>query len=211
MPDCQDRCPGTYGVGAPGLPTDGCPDFDLDGVPDYLDYCPTNPGELVDDPGVSVDKIFSFVRKLEDGTDAERTKYLNIMGCRDEDGDLVPDNVDMCDGPSYPQQANTDPTIQGSNDNIDGVVVVDNKGCPLDSDRDGVFDGIDMCDGTIHSQFDIHDSLATVYTADYKDYDGSGAWDNVLGCPIDTDGDGVVDGIDQVSSLLVSQRFWSVL
>ena len=114
--DCLDRCPGVYAVGSP----DGCPDFDLDGVPDTRDYCPTNPGTAE----------FSYVRKLEEDGDK---KYLNILGCPDRDGDLVPDQADFCDAPSYPNQDSTALPLT-SNANIDGTVVVDNKGCPLDSD-----------------------------------------------------------------------------
>jgi len=41
--------------------------------------------------------------------------------------------------------------------------------------------------------------MATVYTTDTPAGSQS---DYNLGCPIDTDGDGVVDGIDQVSLVL---------
>jgi hypothetical protein len=215
VPDCDDRCPGTYApVGvvnsATGqlTTTHGCPDLDLDGVPDYLDYCPANPGT----------DVFSYIRKLEVGTPE---KWLTILGCPDVDDDLVPDPVDMCDSCAYPNQDDTYPyqatacnRIEGQEDtsndvvcssnNINGVVVVDRVGCPIDSDLDGVFDGVDQCDGTIHSANDIHDPFAVVYKATDEDYTpnapgntSTNQRDGVLGCPKDTDGDGVVNGIDQ--------------
>lgn len=52
-------------------------------------------------------------------------------------------------------------------------VVVDAKGCGIDSDKDGVFDGLDECGDT-----------------------PIGAVVDLVGCPSDTDGDGVLDGID---------------
>ena len=214
VPDCLDRCPGTYapvGIEYPAAAqlttTHGCPDLDLDGVPDYLDYCPVNPGRAE----------FKYNRKLED---AQPMKYLTILGCPDNDGDFVPDTVDMCDSCAYPNQATTNPYqatacnrveggwLEAENDavcndlNIDGVVVVDRVGCPLDSDNDGVFDGIDMCDGTIHSANDIHDEYAVVYKASDDGYTaGSNSTDGVLGCPKDDDGDGVANGIDQVREI----------
>ena len=229
VPDCDDRCPGVYapvGLEYPSgtgnlTTTHGCPDLDLDGVPDYLDYCPANPGTA----------LFSYTRKLEAGSDASpssgatnitdsptsRVKWLTILGCPDVDGDFVPDPVDLCDSCAYPNQDDTNPyqatncnRIEGQLSttdgvtcaaaNIDGVVVVDRVGCPIDSDLDGVFDGIDLCDGTIHSANDIHDSYAVVFKATDDDY--TNARDGVLGCPMDTDRDGVADGIDQV------RRIW---
>lgn len=223
VPDCLDRCPGTYAPNGNitltnGLnTTDGCPDLDLDGTPDYLDYCPVNPGSAV----------FTYTRKLETGTATgaynngvpDRVKHLTILGCPDRDNDLVPDTVDMCDSCAYPNQDYTTPyqantcnrdeggwLLAASGDcsaaNIDGVVVVDRVGCPLDSDQDGVFDGIDMCDGTIHSANDIHDEHAVIYKASDEGYTaGSNSTDGVLGCPKDTDGDGVANGIDQVRKI----------
>ena len=221
--DCDDRCPGAYSVvgtkytSSTGdlTTTHGCPDLDLDGVPDYLDYCPVNPGRA----------LFKYTRKLEKGNSTEpwyndgvpnRVKYLTILGCPDRDGDLVPDTVDMCDSCAFPNQDTTTPYQKYvcnrlENDettlatdvcnaaNIDGVVVVDRVGCPLDSDQDGVYDGIDMCDGTIHSANDIHDEYAVVYKASDEGYtEGDNSTDGVLGCPKDDDGDGVANGIDQV-------------
>ena len=146
---------------------------------------------------------------------------MTILGCPDVDGDFVPDPVDLCDSCAYPNQDATnpyqatacnrieadtttnDPNVCSPN-NIDGVVVVDRVGCPIDSDLDGVFDGVDLCDGTIHSANDIHDSYAVVYKATDEDYPSptTAAHDGVLGCPRDTDRDGVADGIDQV------RRIW---
>lgn len=56
-------------------------------------------------------------------------------------------------------------------------VVVDSKGCPIDSDQDGIFDGLDQCEGT-----------------------PVGATVDSLGCPSDADGDGVFDGIDECAA-----------
>ena len=138
---------------------------------------------------------FSYKRKLQDG---QPMKYLNILGCPDADGDLVPDPADLCDAPTYPNQGPTTGSLGAYADiHVDGVAIVDNAGCPLDSDDDGVFDGVDMCDDTVHSEFPKHDSKAIVFSPEDDGY--SDLIDDVkLGCPKDTDNDGVVDGIDQV-------------
>ena len=115
---------------------------------------------------------------------------MNILGCPDEDGDLVTDQADICDAPAYPNQDAA--TFTG----LTRVAVVNNKGCPLDSDQDGVYDGIDNCDGTVHSDNPVHDPRAIVFS---PTDDGFTAADDEtkLGCPKDTDNDGVADGIDQ--------------
>ena len=53
-------------------------------------------------------------------------------------------------------------------------MLVDPKGCPLDSDKDGIFDGLDRCSAT-----------------------PVGATVDALGCPGDEDGDGIFDGLDE--------------
>jgi len=83
-------------------------------------------------------------------------------------------------------------------------VMVDAKGCPVDSDGDGVFDGIDKCPDTPRG--------ATVDAKGCpKDSDGDGVLDGIdkcpdtpkgatvdaKGCPKDSDGDGVLDGLDK--------------
>jgi hypothetical protein len=137
---------------------------------------PSNPGTAV----------FAYERKLEGNSQ----KYMNILGCPDEDGDLVTDQADICDAPAYPNQ-DVD-TFTG----LTRVAIVNNKGCPLDSDQDGVYDGIDNCDGTVHSANPVHDPRAVVFS---PTDDGFSAADDEskLGCPKDTDNDGVADGIDQ--------------
>lgn len=222
VPDCFDRCPGTY---APNgnitihnlTTTHGCPD--LDGMPDYLDYCPVNPGSAVFTYTRKLEGASGTTHNMPASLGYWQPgpkKWLTILGCPDRDGDFVPDTVDLCDSCAYPNQDTTDPYQENAcnrdeqgwleaednaacNDlNIDGVVVVDRVGCPLDSDQDGVFDGIDMCDGTIHSANDIHDEHAVVYKASDDGYTaGSNSTDGVLGCPKDDDGDGVANGIDQ--------------
>ena len=137
---------------------------------------PSNPGNA----------LFAYQRKLE----GNAQKYMNILGCPDEDGDLVTDQADICDAPAYPNQNAV--TFDG----LTRVAVVNNKGCPLDSDQDGVYDGIDNCDGTVHSANPVHDPRAIVFSP--TDDGFSAANDETkLGCPKDTDNDGVADGIDQ--------------
>ena len=137
---------------------------------------PSNPGAA----------FFAYQRKLE----GNAQKYMNILGCPDTDKDLVPDQADLCDAPTYPNQ---DDSIYTG---LTRVAVVNNKGCPLDSDQDGVYDGIDNCDGTVHSDNPVHDPRAIVFSP--TDDGFSAANDETkLGCPKDTDNDGVADGIDQ--------------
>ena len=146
---------------------------------------------------------FSYKRKLENG---QPMKYLTILGCPDADNDLVPDPADLCDAPSYPNQGPTTGNLGAyTNIHVDGVAIVDKNGCPLDSDDDGIFDGIDMCDDTVHSQFPEHDSKAIVFSPEDEDYSNDDD-DVKLGCPKDSDYDGVADGIDQVSELLRALR-----
>ncbi len=110
----------------------------------------------------------------------------------DSDGDNIPDSDDEC----------SDTPIG---------VIVDRKGCPMDSDRDGVSDGLDNCDGTdprarglvdiygcpIDSDFDgIPDFL------DNCPYNIYGALVDTGGCPVDTDVDGIPDGLDDCPNTL---------
>ncbi len=103
---------------------------------------------------------------------------------KDLDGDGVIDRFDDCLGTA-------------------DRVVVDSKGCPVDTDQDGVFDGIDECPGTPVGA--VVDSLGCP-----SDSDGDGVYDGLdrcsktpegavideEGCPIDSDRDGVYDGLD---------------
>ena len=119
-------------------------------------------------------------------------KNLNIFGCPDADADLVPDAVDLCDAPPYPNQG-----LESDGVKMSGNAVVDKTGCSLDSDNDGVFGGYDQCDGTFHSPVNSeHDPNAIVYTEENAGGDAS-----LLGCAKDTDNDGIVDGIDQVRTV----------
>ena len=132
------------------------------------------------------DALFEYERKLESNTQ----KYMNILGCPDTDEDLVPDQADLCDAPAFPNQ---DVSIYTG---LTRVAIVDNKGCPLDSDQDGVYDGIDNCDGTVHSTNPVHDPRVVVFSPSDAGFSASDD-QTKLGCPKDTDNDGVADGIDQ--------------
>jgi outer membrane protein OmpA-like peptidoglycan-associated protein len=83
---------------------------------------------------------------------------------KDGDGDLVADRFDQC--------LTTAPGV-----------VVDARGCGIDTDVDGVFDGLDQCPATPR-----------------------GATVDLAGCPSDIDGDGVLDGIDLMNDTPTGAR-----
>jgi len=98
----------------------------------------------------------------------------------DEDGDGVPDDLDVCpghsdhfdnDGDGVPNGCDLCPETSGGLPvDADGCMVFDDGG---DDDGDGVGNKCDICPNT--------PSCADV---------------NAVGCPIDSDGDGVYDGCD---------------
>lgn len=112
--------------------------------------------------------------------DADLSLCLMGQPIADEDGDGVPDDLDVCPGFSDHSDADDDgvpngcdlcpQTPRGVPVDADGCMVFDDGG---DDDDDGVSNKCDICPHT--------PACAVV---------------NAVGCPIDSDGDGVYDGCD---------------
>jgi len=150
-------------------------DADRDGVTDHTDACPDTPlGATVDNHGCPSDSDSDGVLNgIDKCPETPVGATVDATGCpKDSDGDKVLDGIDQC--PATP-----------------AGVAVDAKGCPLaqaappapasapvvgpaDSDGDGVNDLLDKCPNT-----------------------PTGAKVDADGCPIDSDRDGVWDGIDK--------------
>jgi hypothetical protein len=105
----------------------GCPDLDGDGVfantdPNDNDACNPNPvGGLCDADGDGVNNDKDSCPNTPVGF------AVNLAGCRDLDGDGIPENTDTDD---------TNPCVP------------DNSGATCDSDGDGVINQIDQCPNT---------------------------------------------------------------
>jgi outer membrane protein OmpA-like peptidoglycan-associated protein len=141
------------------------PNDNLDDINNYLSN------------GVHNDMFFTFTA----GFSYNFTSSSN----NDEDGDGVPDNVDLC--PNTPQGVQVDEFGCAIDSDRDGVPdyldkcpntalgeKVDKNGCSIDSDRDGVPDDLDKCPNT-----------------------PIGAAVDKSGCPLDSDHDGVPDYLDK--------------
>lgn len=123
---------------------------------------------------------YSFVDDVE---------VRNGLIAGDEDGDGVPDGVDLCLGTpacavdhvqadGCPTDADSDGVFDGCDQCtqvVPACATIDANGCAHDTDKDGIFDGCDACPGTTSCARPVND----------------------VGCPLDGDGDGVFDGCDQ--------------
>ena len=204
IPDLDDMCPNT--------PEDeevdqnwwdsGCSssqiDRDEDGVTDDLDLCPSTYSWLTVDADGCADE------QLDDDNDGvsnamddcpstpEDFNALNSRGCsfedlQDSDNDGVRDFEDECTGTPY-------------------GATVDHLGCPSDSDADGVFNGIDDCSNTTQGSVVNSFGCADVDGDEIDDSQDEcadtppGATIDSNGCPMDSDQDGVYDGVDECPS-----------
>jgi OmpA-OmpF porin, OOP family len=141
------------------------PNDNLDDINNYLSN------------GVHNDMFFTFTVGL--------SYNFTSSSSNDEDGDGIPDAVDLC--PNTPKGVEVDEFGCPLDSDHDGVPdyldkcpntpmgeKVDKDGCPLDSDRDGVPDYLDKCPNT-----------------------PIGAAVDKSGCPLDSDHDGVPDYLDK--------------
>ncbi|MBU6996622.1 MAG: thrombospondin type 3 repeat-containing protein [Theionarchaea archaeon] len=162
-------------------------DRDSDGVPDTSDGC-YNPGcSVVDSQGCPKDTDGDGVDDCDDRCLREAGPSTNY-GCpestpdteADADGDGIPDNQDQCFNPE--------------------CALVDAQGCPKDSDDDGLDDCSDQCPDQYGQQDDGCPSLDSDYDGVPDDQDQCYNPDcrivDSMGCPKDSDGDGVNDCLD---------------
>ena len=173
-------------------------DSDGDGIPNDTDLCPGTYSWLtVDENGCAEEQLDDDDDGVSNAIDdcpntPEEFNALNSRGCsfedlQDSDWDGIPNFDDNCS-------------------NTPRLAIVDSSGCPSDSDADGVFNGIDECANT--TQGSIVNSLGC------SDIDGDeiqdtldectdtpfGATADSNGCPMDSDLDGVYDGLDECPS-----------
>jgi transglutaminase-like putative cysteine protease len=172
-------------------------DQDNDGVGDNADAFPNDSNETLDS-----DKD-GFGDNQDDCPDIAGTSELDKFGCIDADGDGISDSSD-----EFPNDSSewADLDSDGFGDNLDacpnvaGTSFSDRSGC-LDSDSDGFSDT--QVDWTVE---DGGDAFPTD-TTQWRDIDGDGYGDNVLGNNpdlfpqnpnewADSDGDGIGDNTD---------------
>jgi len=172
-------------------------DQDNDGVGDNADAFPNNSNETLDSDNDG------FGDNQDDCPGTAGTSELDKFGCIDGDGDGISDSSD-----EFPDDSSewADLDGDGFGDNLDacpnvaGTSFSDRSGC-LDSDSDGFSDA--QVDWTVE---DGGDAFPTD-TTQWRDTDGDGYGDNVLGNNpdlfpqnpnewADTDGDGIGDNTD---------------
>ena len=170
--DVYDKCPKLKG----DISFDGCPDSDEDGIPDNDDLCPLQAG------------------------------MVKFMGCPDSDQDGVSDDRDRC-----PEVAGAAKLWGCPDRDDDGVIDIDDecpddagtiltKGCP-DRDSDGIANSVDECPNEFGHKMlngcpdDDEDGVAN--KNDLCTDTPVGSVVDSLGCPLDSDNDGIFDGIDR--------------
>ena len=170
----------------PDLDFKGCPDQDNDGIPDEFDACPDQAGGTCysgcpNTKGVEYDTDRDGVPDCADR--CPNAYNVNTTdGCPDLDMDGTPDSRDYC------------MATPGSASFSFAEKALNILGCP-DSDADLVPNPADLCDApAFPNQGTIVDGVAQ----------SGDAMVDKNGCPLDSDGDQVYDGIDKCDATVHS-------
>jgi len=177
---------------------DGCHDLieddddDGDGVNDDIDLCPLGMRGII---------VYSWaVSSLHGDYDGDGCDDSFSDEDADDDNDGVLDDIDQC--PRGQPSTTYDGWVSTETNDADGDGCAD----PIDTDGDGVEDSIDACPSS--PSFSVVDENGC--TSQQRDADGDGV-DNVQdgcpntpsgiavdenGCPLDSDGDGYPDDVD---------------
>ena len=175
----------------------GTPDTDGDGIIDSMDICEwTKNGHAVDNQGCSWEQLDDDFDGVDNGNDlcpeTEQSALVDETGCsaeqRDSDNDGLNDAIDPCPFSSSTNDHDSD----GCTDEVDS-----------DDDNDTILDIDDNCPRGIIGQH--MNDLDGDGCADSEDSDIDGDFlDNIAEADIgtdlydqDTDGDGIIDGIDK--------------
>ena len=170
----------------PDLDFKGCPDRDNDGIPDEFDACPDQAGGACysgcpSTKGVGYDTDRDGVPDCADRCPSAYN-VGTTDGCPDLDMDGTPDSRDYCIATPGSSSFSFQRKLEGSAEKALNIL-----GCP-DSDADLVPNPADLCDApAFPNQGPIVDGVAR---------SGDAVVDK-SGCPLDSDGDQVYDGIDK--------------
>lgn len=177
----------------PDLDFKGCPDRDNDGIPDILDACPDQAGGTCysgcpNTKGVGYDTDRDGVPDCVDRC-LNAYNVGTVDGCPDLDMDGTPDSRDYCMATPGSASFSFQRKLEGNAEKALNIL-----GCP-DADLDGVPNLADLCDApAFPNQGPIVDDVAR---------SGDAVVDK-SGCPLDSDGDGVYDGIDKCDATVHS-------